>query len=865
MDGVGKLNLLVRWQRSPNYWRLRQLASKLKFKLMRVSFSSKQRLQDINEQTSITKALARGIAWKVCSSIAVVIILELLEHLLKSSFQSFATLTNILQFARVGQSFPYDTLFGVIAAITGLFLGLYFAAISSLVSGVYSTHPGTLLKVFLREKAGNHYIQILSFLTVYSIILLCYISLGGVPGIINTVFVTLLCCYSIYCFTLLGTRVFSFFDPAQLANTVFYDINKAIKSATINGFAWKDMSFQAHYHNQAKQAIDTFAVLVNFGVISQQAQEISLLDALKRSIYLLINYQNYKARIPSDSYWFHQRYEHPDWFLANSSELGIALQTSTALQPKLKSDNYWLEKHVFDVILFALKEYLKRDDLENAYLVLDTINLLLEELGHKLEIKLAIKLLKAVDVIINEYIEQISFNGKDNVISDVFWMAFIDCYGLLYISPLLGFVNEFGTDTKNAFHKLMASVNWNSSKGAYETKFPYRMIDRLEYVFDHLKFEKSVEGQIISPSWYLNQLIVGRFAELVDENTSDLVAMAVEFYKRKTELLYQRKQYAACTVLGHRGLEWCRKSYHHVGIWPILSNTIDEYYIRKELSWPKWNWEELKTQISNLEKDIYIILARCLPVLVESSQEGKIPDLFGQTYHIICLAIYQALKVPDTETVKALIPAFFLSALQANEVLRKKTAEWKEPTSSLIFATEPIADLMELSGYALIYSELHEIHELWHPFKTCWDSYFLTSYSDPTQAARYLNDLNSIRQSIPELSPHSLIFSSWKNDLNRLFESKKLISDYRASGQGNNGQKLLHKSPLIRALSYSRNGFFGRGTDLFLLVYVAEQTDSNVVSIPDRFGIRQQIEKEKERDKYTGDRNGETEEPEKND
>ena len=40
-------------------------------------------------------------------------------------------------------------------------------------------------------------------------------------------------------------------------------------------------------------------------------------------------------------------------------------------------------------------------------------------------------------------------------------------------------------------------------------------------------------------------------------------------------------------------------------------------------------------------------MARCLPLIAESSKDGKFPDLFGQTYHMILLAIYQFLKVPD--------------------------------------------------------------------------------------------------------------------------------------------------------------------------------------------------------------------------
>lgn len=834
------MNLLIRWQRSPKYWRLRQLLSKLYFNLSRLIFSYRLDIRDMQENISITNTVAKSILWKTIISLAVVVILERLEYFLERHWELISSIMEINQVALVGQSFPYDTLFGAIAGLTGLFLGLYFAAISSLISGVYSTHPGTLLSVFLRERAGRHYIGVLAFTAVYSIILLCYISLGQVPGIMNTIVVTVFCCYGIYSFARLGTRIFAFFDPAQLAHTIFTDIHKSIKSSTIEGFAWKDSNYQAYYHRQAKQGINTLSVLVRFCFSSEQPPENSLLEALKGSVNLIIEYQKEKAHIPSESNWYTQHYDHQNWFLANASQLDIALRTATALQPKLKSDNYWLEQQILDIILLATKDYLKRDDVESTYLVLYNINILLQEFGSKLELKQAIKLINTIETMLDEYIDQMRSEGKDDVLSTAFWMALVDCYGLMYISSLLGFFNEFGADPKGTIQKLMESVNWNSPKGAYESNFPYRMLERLEYVFEHLKFEKSVEEQIISPSWYRDQLIIGRFAELVDEASSDLVTMGVEFYRRKTELFYQQKQYAACVLLGHRGLEWCRKADYQINNCPVMSDMLNEYHVLKELLWPTWQWENLRNQISNLEKDIYKVMARCLPLIVESSKDGKFPDLFGKTYHMILLEIYQFLKVTDTKAVKELIPLFFVSVFQAHEGLRKKTAGWTDPKSSLIFSSEPIADLMELSGYALVYSELYEIPELWDLFKTCWDPYF-DSCPDKTQAAQYLNNLNRFRKSIHGFTPHSLIYSSWKSELEQLLKSKGLITNNSYPRQK---QKLLHKSPLIRALSSSNSGFHCTCTELFLLVYVADRPESATLSFNDRFGFKKQWERE---------------------
>jgi hypothetical protein len=58
----------------------------------------------------------------------------------------------------------YGNLFSSLAQIAGVFLGLYFTAVSVVASTVYARVQGDVRSLLLRDKVGNHYIGIVASL-----------------------------------------------------------------------------------------------------------------------------------------------------------------------------------------------------------------------------------------------------------------------------------------------------------------------------------------------------------------------------------------------------------------------------------------------------------------------------------------------------------------------------------------------------------------------------------------------------------------------------------------------------------------------------------------------------------------------------
>ena len=72
----------------------------------------------------------------------------------------------------------YIQLTSAIAAIGGVFIGLYYAAITAAMTSVYASMPTAVSQLLLQERFGNAYMRYVATLTFTALALL-----AGVPRI----------------------------------------------------------------------------------------------------------------------------------------------------------------------------------------------------------------------------------------------------------------------------------------------------------------------------------------------------------------------------------------------------------------------------------------------------------------------------------------------------------------------------------------------------------------------------------------------------------------------------------------------------------------------------------------------------------
>ena len=189
-----------------------------------------------------------------------------------------------------------QSLFGTVAQIAGIFLGLYFTAVSAIAAAVYADVPGEVRLVLLREKVGNVYIRTVAFLGAFALILLSAITLGVRVGLLNVAVTGVLSALSIFAFVVLGLRAFNFFSPDTLVGYLIADIVPLIDASQRGSFGVANRAIPYNYQRRAEDLLGTLQSVIRLSSSRQSVTARSLLQTVRSIFQLVYFYASKKAR-----------------------------------------------------------------------------------------------------------------------------------------------------------------------------------------------------------------------------------------------------------------------------------------------------------------------------------------------------------------------------------------------------------------------------------------------------------------------------------------------------------------------------------------------------------------------------------------
>lgn len=202
------------------FWTSRALLARLFFSIKSRFFTLRYGLREERTNFHTLRDLLQGTGAQIILAILVSISLQVIDPYLKF-FYDYAHL-------RIPEDSDYVTFLATVSGIGGIFIGLYFAGITTVGAAVYSTVPNNLRELLARERFGNVYMRFLAFLTFIG---LCLIGLRilGYPRIHLAIpLIVLLSGVGIIAFVKYGRMFFYLFDPTRLSYfTLFlrtYDI-----------------------------------------------------------------------------------------------------------------------------------------------------------------------------------------------------------------------------------------------------------------------------------------------------------------------------------------------------------------------------------------------------------------------------------------------------------------------------------------------------------------------------------------------------------------------------------------------------------------------------------------------------------------
>jgi hypothetical protein len=807
------------------YWKARSLwEKKVVFKVFQRRYAMKSTLREESISAQILFRSLRGIFLTGIYAAVFVIAVEFLSN--KLGFVKY----------KLGND-ELGLLLSTVVTVSGVFLGLYFAAVSAVAGNLFMRAPSNLQRLFLRERKGQQYVRTLALTSVVGLYYLLMRAYGYQVGVAGPVLVSVLALYGVVRFMTLGFQVFYFIHPLEASSTVTGDAAYAINSTTVKGFGWYKPYMQYHARKQAREALGTLRALLSFGVEVAQLSDQQLTQMAGYVGGLLRYYIAAKKQIPSESLWFETKYQHQNWLLADSTAITMALNTGTTLAPKSVKEVNWFETECVVLILDVLKQSVEKGDWASAETCVELIISTLEDLGPDLYEKTGATIISETAAVI-----WAALTTSDNPVpgsdTERGHLALIDALGRLPIAMLVSLLRYIdGRSQQDLVHEI-GSVKWADRTSIYRAKLPGAIIPDLETTVTGLATEAAIEHQRISPDWYLQTITTQQYLAAVKRYYDFLKDQNESFFEHKVNEFIKRKNIQSAAHMTERWVEYTNKLLTCGWRLQLLINAHAPLKLVHDLPWTTIDADSEKIVLQSYDKKAVDKLVQVMPFLAKLEQsESDLPDYFGQAYTFGVEAAYGACLDNDGPRFKRLFPSIFVGALSAYDAARKATEGWSED-SKIIFSSEPLEDLTTLSGFAKLYSELYDNQEIWETCEATWNRYL--DGVDAKNAMELIIAAARYRDSKFVIMPKATLRTNWDIRFRQKLEEKGIAVDTFGS------ERVNHASPLIRIVGRQPDLMPADARNVFFVTYLAKHSAAQNLSvdIPDRRDLERQIHEE---------------------
>jgi hypothetical protein len=614
-----------RAQRHPTYWRARAVGARALFALRAASFRVRGWARAARETGSILYSFGRIVTFTSLTAAALLLLFAILEHFLLAQPSPLPGPNWLRALYSTIDFEVLDSILLTLLQVVGVFLGLYFTAVSVVASTVYANLQADIRNLLTREKIGNFYLKLIVFLGVLSIGILSISAIERQPGVFSYGIAILLGIISIVSFVTLGNRVFHFFDPTSLVDLyIVPEILDWVRRASSKGFAWKDASFQAHYQRQAEALLETYTDIVRFAITRQHLRERPLVRLASRCLQLLQHYVNTKNTIPTDSLWFKRTVRYKDWFRVDAHEADVALRTSTALIPESTPDPTWFEDRVFAISRLALATFLSNGDYKSTVALSDSLREAFVAQSRNFDTPGALRLCSAYQALLLEHLVAVAYQperegqfGKGS-----FVLACADYHGLLLATIVVEFANALRDAGDFGIARLAAAPpqKWRRKAPA---RAPADFIQELDKIGAQLSLERAVEGSRLSPEWYVAQLFAGSLLRSINGALEAVVDRCVSTYLEERETITNRLPPAVAAQIVQRGFEVRSKAALLIEVAAECATRLNEFRRVADIPWVEPGWSKLASKIEQLRDCLLDLLCLLSPRVVELQRTGQ--------------------------------------------------------------------------------------------------------------------------------------------------------------------------------------------------------------------------------------------------
>lgn len=813
--------LLTRLGSMSLFWRLRHKLQLINFKRLRMGFVARVKINNIATEASVLGALSRGtvipIALSLLVGIGIYAFEENMHILLNYSWLNSSFIGDYLRHSLNEEN--YVQMLTAIAGVSGVLLGLYFTAISTLANA-YSSVSSDIRELILNDKINDRYVRVIAFITAQSVVLLALTVYNPLPLHLAFPLLTILSSVAVFAFVNLSTRTFRMSDPTIFFRALSTELLNWVEKATYSGWQWQNPNFQTHYRKRAYRTATTLATLTR---VSREKNELrgESYSQLLRNLLALVNYYAQKKRfIPINSAWYHKKYLHKQWYLTETTELETATQTNTTLSPKEIPHPTWLEDIILDEVFDGLSQAINKGEIQSLY---------------------------AEAMVLPDFFREMAENWRatesekwftkfaDNAVSDIctqeitdeqmpYSIGLVDILASLPMALELGLIDAINKLDIDKLREQLQKTKWSENNSPYRINLPSSVIKALEEVHEGVVFEIQARSKHKTQNWYITELAFNSIDMDIYKQWQSTIKLLDEWYFETGKRLKKAKKYKHSATVYSRAIELAWKMDSHI---ENIKQQVELMRRDSKIDFthrPDWKWDDEHDRVKKFREKAIQGQADLIPHLWNTEKpDPELPDFFGGVVHRTGEACYEALADGDSEGFKKLFRTYFFGILGIFESIRsnKEVQGW-EQSSAIAWMSEPIIDLFDISGYAYIYSELYDKPEIWVDCKNVWDAYI----SELPQQLDSFAVISKYHQT-PRMmiTPRATLRSKWE-----ILLAQKLIdlprqetADVFSRGSAD------HQSQLIRNIAPSSDlpSMYCDAIDVFTVKYFLERDGDN--------------------------------------
>jgi len=811
----------IRWLiavSQPQYWRQLDRRQRQRLRISRAWLTVRDRAAQLSQDGRVVAVLIRSmLAALVGTAVAIVAIeaaASALHHVLHWG-NLFAPVT----------ADSYGGFVGVVVGAEAVFLALFFTTVGVIASTTYAQVPSEIRSLFIRERTSLVYVWNVAVVLLVGLILLTMpVVTHRDPHGITVLLFAVLTAFSVLSLVLLGMQMFNFFDLSTLSYPLPRRFVQAIKAASAADKAAPQEVQQQAAHDRAAEVLRQYRQLADL-IRGRGIPEANAPERIARQLLVCWNAASIlKPTIPAKSKWFSLAASHPNWLTMDHNQLGMALATQTSAQPTLAPDRLWAEHLIIGSIERLLPTLSTTAEWQRAVRVVDDANNLILNLAARLQFDEA-RLLRQT---IATYLHGIAEDDGRPEACDEGWgdfrLAAADRETLAFTRFWLGLVRaleQINPQTlTTGFDTAVAT-----SQGPYRAEAPRSLLALLEDIANGIEFEKHTEQQRITPAWWvhhlaarnLTRIIVTAVREFFDEVRAELIDRLVTDTALSAEL---------ATIKIFASLELAEKLRFHLGTVHRAIEILDSlrHAPSNDELWPATSLPDDAPR--EFEEQLYRKLGAAALRLANNPHDTARPDLFGQAYKVLFNVTFHAILEGRTEVGAELFPKVIALAQLARVRLIDDLAAERQ-REQVIFGTEPLVDMMELSGYALLMSEL-DGEGVWPEFREMWDRILSTDAA--LALAGQLTAVLSAHESLYALTSGGIGRTERQMQLARLLAARGIV-DRRGFLPGESTEP-EPASAIVAAFAPNDPGFISHDlADLFIVEYLAKRPDMSGIQI----------------------------------